>query len=208
VENCEVCHGAVVGADREIIDRTRHVDGKVDLDLPNDCRVCHGSENAAPPLDVAGNSSAEFASVGAHQNHVLGTSGSRAVPCGECHVVPDDVLAAGHLDSGGPAEVLFSGAAVAGGAAPKYDGETCQDSYCHGADFPDKYESGGTLTAPEWTRVDGSQTLCGSCHGLPPPVPHPQIDTCTDCHANVLSDQKSFLYPDLHVNGVVEQLLP
>jgi len=39
-------------------------------------------------------------------------------------------------------------------------------------------------------------------------VPHPQIETCADCHANVLPDQRSFLYPDLHVNGVAENLLP
>lgn len=206
--NCDACHGAVVGPDREIVDRMRHVDGNVDLDVSEDCTACHGADNAAPPVDVEGNSSSTLVTVGAHQSHVLGSSLARAVPCQECHLVPDEVLSAGHLDSERPAEVVFSGAAAAFGAVPEYVAGSCNDSYCHGADFPKTHESGGAVTAPTWTRVDGSQAFCGSCHGLPPPLPHPQIEVCSDCHLNVLPNQRSFLYPDLHVNGAVENLLP
>jgi predicted CxxxxCH...CXXCH cytochrome family protein len=206
--NCEACHGAVVGPDREIIDRKRHVDGRVDVAVTEDCSACHGDVNAAPPVDVEGNSSTTLAGVGAHQKHVLGSSLARAVPCQECHLVPDEVLAPGHLDSDPPAEVVFSGAATAFGAAPEYAGGSCQDSYCHGADFPKTHVSGGAVTAPIWTEVDGSQAFCGSCHGLPPPLPHPQIESCSDCHLNVLPTQRGFLYPELHVNGSVENPLP
>lgn len=206
--NCEACHGAVVGPDREIIDRERHVDGHVDLDVTEDCTACHGNVNAAPPVDVDGNSSTTLAAVGAHQTHVLGGSQSRAVPCQECHLVPDEVLAPGHLDSDRPAEVVFSGAATAFGATPEYAGGSCEDSYCHGADFPKTHASGGAVIVPTWTEVDGSQAFCGSCHGLPPPLPHPQIENCSDCHLNVLPTQRSFLYPELHVNGSVENPLP
>ena len=60
------------------------------------------------------------------------------------------------------------------------------------------------VTTPEWTRVDGSQATCGSCHGLPPPAPHPYYaEACSDCHENVAADNVSFLRPDLHVDGVV-----
>ncbi|HEU5074683.1 MAG TPA: CxxxxCH/CxxCH domain-containing protein [Polyangiaceae bacterium] len=208
VTNCEACHGAVVGPDLEIVDRTRHVDGTVDLDVTSDCTACHGRDNAAPPVDVDGNASPASPTVGAHQTHVLGSSLARAVPCQECHVVPEDVLAPGHIDSDRPAEVVFSGTAQAFGAEPTYEAGSCTNSYCHGADFPKTHESGGAITVPLWTQVDGSQTECGSCHGLPPPLPHPPIETCSDCHLNVLSDQRSFLYPELHVNGIVDNLLP
>jgi len=208
VTNCAECHGAVVRPDGDIVDRSRHVDGTVDLDVTDDCTACHGRDNPAPPLDRAGHSSTTFAGVGAHQAHVLGSARARAVPCEECHLVPEEVLAPGHLDSAAPAEVVFSGAATAFDASPRYAAGSCQDSYCHGADFPKTHESGGALTAPEWAQVDGSQAFCGSCHGLPPPLPHLQIETCADCHQNVLPDQRSFLYPELHVNGVVENQLP
>ncbi|HEY6722602.1 MAG TPA: CxxxxCH/CxxCH domain-containing protein [Polyangiaceae bacterium] len=206
--NCEACHGAVVGFAGEIIDRSRHVDGHVDLDVTEDCGACHGDVNAAPPVDLEGNSSPTLPGVGAHQTHVLGRALARAVPCQECHLVPAEVLAPGHLDSHRPAEVVFSGAAIAFGAAPEYADGSCRDSYCHGADFPKTHASGGAVTVPIWTEVDGSQAFCGSCHGLPPPLPHPQIESCSDCHLNVLPSQRGFLYPELHVNGSVENLLP
>lgn len=210
--NCEVCHGAVVGRDGDIIDRRRHVDGRVDVEVTEDCTACHGNgnanANAAPPVDTEGKSSTALPSVGAHQAHVLGSTLARAVPCQECHLVPDAVLAPGHIDSARPAEVVFSGAATAFGASPKYIGGTCQDSYCHGADSPKTHASGGTLTAPVWTEVDGGQAFCGSCHGLPPPLPHPQIESCSECHLNVLPSERGFLSPELHVNGVVENWLP
>jgi predicted CxxxxCH...CXXCH cytochrome family protein len=138
---------------------------------------------------------------------VLGTPRSRPVACEECHQVPDKTLSPGHVDSALPAEVRFSGVASAFDSSPGYVGGSCVDSYCHGADFPGRHESGGTFTAPSWTEVGSGQASCGSCHGLPPPLPHPPVAACADCHRNLLPDHRSFRFPELHVNGIAETVI-
>jgi hypothetical protein len=212
VTDCSQCHAAVVGEDdTTIVQRARHVDGTVDVAFDEDCTACHGSVNPAPPLDVVGSSSTRSPGVGAHQTHVLGTSTSRPVPCAECHSVPAAVLEAGHLDTPLPAEVSFSGAATAFGAAPSYSGGACQGTPCHGATFPEGHASGGSTIAPVWTQVDGTQAPCGACHGLPPPRPHPVADlnpVCSACHENAAPDNVSFVRPDLHVDGIVTFTVP
>jgi predicted CxxxxCH...CXXCH cytochrome family protein len=204
--DCSVCHAPVAGSGLGIDDKSRHVDGNVDVEFDDSCNACHGGDdNAAPPRDIEGNVDTMFAGVGAHQTHVLGTELSRAVPCGECHVVPEDVFDAGHMDSDRPAELRFSDVALAQGAAPVYENGTCRTTSCHGAIFPDGHESGGTNTEPRWTRVDGTEAACGSCHAIPPPRPHPNPDSypCAHCHANMAADNLSFTRPDLHVDGIV-----
>jgi predicted CxxxxCH...CXXCH cytochrome family protein len=204
LSQCSLCHGEVVGDDRRVIDPERHVDGVVDVTLEARCTGCHGALNPAPPKDLSGNDSASERGVGAHQTHLLGTPRSRAVPCAECHEVPSEVLTPGHVDTTGPAELLFSGAAVAFGASPRYANGGCSDTSCHGAVFPGGHASGGTLTTPQWTSVDGSQAACGSCHALPPPRPHPYYaDDCGRCHEDAAADGKSFRHPELHVDGIV-----
>jgi len=206
-ENCASCHGAIVASDnRTIIDKNRHVNGVVDVSVENSCTNCHGGANPAPPLDTSGNSTATASGVGAHQTHVRGTERSRAVPCRECHLVPQKVLDSGHLDSALPAELSFSGVALAQGAKPEYTSGTCQSTSCHGAVFPDGYPTGGMNTAPTWTRVDGTEAACGSCHGLPPPAPHPAPSPgypCHSCHADLAADDVTFTHPELHVDGIV-----
>ncbi len=207
--NCAQCHGEVVGADgASIVERTRHVDGVIDVMLDESCSSCHGSVNPAPPQDLSGNIASTAGGVGAHQTHVQGTPRSRAVPCGECHTVPNNVFDPGHVDTPLPAELVFSGVAVAFGAAPAYEGASCGNTSCHGAVFPDGHASGGTNTLPLWTKVDGTQASCGSCHGLPPPAPHPNPTTCHDCHEDVAADDASFVRPDLHVDGIVTFTVP
>jgi predicted CxxxxCH...CXXCH cytochrome family protein len=67
---------------------------------------------------------------------------------------------------------------------------TCTGVYCHGATL-----GGGTLTEPIWTKVDGTQAYCGSCHSNPPPPPnHPPASPCADCHAYA---------PETHIDGEV-----
>lgn len=210
LEDCSQCHADVVGADdRTIIDVTRHVDGNVDFEFDQACNACHGGDNAAPPRSLAGDEATSAPGVGAHQAHVLGSDRARAVPCADCHTFPSGVLDEGHLDSPPPAELVFSGAAVAFDATPVYENGVCANTPCHGAVFPKGNDSGGSLTVPEWTRVDGSQAACGSCHGLPPPAPHPYYTpNCGGCHENIGSDNETFLRPDLHVDGVVTFTLP
>jgi predicted CxxxxCH...CXXCH cytochrome family protein len=209
-DNCVSCHSAIVAADnRTIIDKSRHVNGVVNVSVDNECTNCHGSANPAPPVDLAGHSNTTAPGVGAHQTHVLGTNRSRAVPCNECHLVPQRVLADGHLDSVAPAELTFSGAALAYGATPEYVNGTCQSTSCHGAVFADGNPSGGVNTAPTWTRVDGTEAACGSCHGVPPPPPHPNPgNPCHNCHQNLAADDLTFTHPELHVDGVVTFQVP
>ena len=204
-DNCSSCHSAVVASDdRTIINKSLHVNGVVNVAVNGSCTNCHGGTNPAPPVDLSGNSSTSEPGVGAHQTHILGTARSRAVPCNECHLVPQQVLAPGHLDSTLPVELTFSGAAIAQGAAPEYVNGTCQSTSCHGAVAAGGDPTGGTNTAPTWTRVDGSEATCGSCHSYPPPPPHPTPATpCHDCHANIAADGLTFTRPDLHVDGNV-----
>jgi predicted CxxxxCH...CXXCH cytochrome family protein len=204
--DCSACHGDVVAPnDTTIIERERHVDGVVDVAFDTGCSSCHGSDNPAPPRALNGDTTTAVASVGAHQAHLAGSERARAVPCDECHLVPERVLDPGHVDSFGPAEVTFSGASVAFGATPTYTAGTCSNTACHGGSFPVRgHDSGGTLTTPAWTVVDGTQAACGSCHGLPPPRPHPyHSEDCGRCHENVSLDGKTFLRPELHVDGIV-----
>lgn len=210
-ENCALCHGDVVDEAFNILAPERHVDGVIDLSLGDDCTTCHGSENPAPPLDLSGQSDTSNLGVGAHQIHVLGSDRARAVPCDECHLVPDQPIAPGHFDSAPPAEVTFAGAALAYGASPEYDNGTCLGTPCHGAAFPEGHDSGGTHTEPVWNLVDGSQVECGSCHGLPPPRPHPYGNlnpTCAACHEDITADNVTFRRPELHVDGRVTFELP
>ena len=212
IDDCSRCHGDVVAPDDvSIMDRSRHVDGVVDLAFDTACTACHGSVNPAPPVDLSGATATTSAGVGAHQTHVLGTVRARAVPCAECHSVPSTVLEAGHVDSFPPAELIFSGAAVAFGGAPSYAAGSCQNTSCHGGVFPKGHASGGSNTAPVWTTVDGSQSACGTCHGLPPPPPHPLGSlnpVCSACHENIASDNLTFVNPELHVDGVVTFTVP
>jgi predicted CxxxxCH...CXXCH cytochrome family protein len=207
LDDCSSCHGAVVDEDdRTIVARSRHVDGVADVDRADECRSCHGSDNAAPPLDLAGNTQTSAPGVGAHQIHLAGSSRARAVPCSDCHRVPDTLFDAGHLDSESPAEVVFSGAANAFGGDPSYSEGRCENTSCHGGAFPEQHRSGGLNVAPSWTEVGAGQAACGSCHALPPPAPHPRGDlnpVCSACHRNIDDDNLHFLRPELHVDGIV-----
>jgi len=200
-----------VGADNTtIVEPLRHVDGIVDVTTDQSCTLCHGNDNPAPPRDLSGRTSSSSPGVGAHQTHLAGTERSRAVPCGECHVVPERLLDVGHVDTASSAEVSFSGAAVAFGAAPTYARGSCENTSCHGGVFPEGHRSGGTNTSPVWTRVNDTEAACGTCHGLPPPAPHPRGDlnpTCSACHENIEPDNVTFRQPELHVDGVVTFLL-
>ena len=211
-DDCSRCHEEVVDVDNvTIVDRAHHVDGIIDVTTDQSCTFCHGSENAAPPRDLLGSTSTRSPGVGAHQVHLQGTERSRAVPCGECHLVPERLLDVDHVDSAGPAEVSFSGAAVAFGGVASYSAGSCENTTCHGGVFPEGHRSGGTNTAPDWTRVNGTEAVCGSCHGLPPPAPHPRGDlnpTCSVCHENIEPDNLTFVRPELHVDGIVTFLLP
>ncbi len=201
--NCALCHPNATGPlGRDIVDRELHVNGVVEVMLPTSCSTCHGSaDNPAPPRDTAGQTSTTLPSVGAHQAHVVGRGLARQVLCNECHVVPSMVLTASHPN--GVSEVNFSGVATSNLAQPRYAGGTCGNTACHDISNFTGTSGGGTATSPRWTLVDGSQSTCTSCHGMPPPLPHVQRADCQACHVNATA-ARTFVRPELHVNGHVD----
>jgi predicted CxxxxCH...CXXCH cytochrome family protein len=193
------------------------------------CITCHGSSvNAAPPKDLAGNSTVTFPTVGAHQNHLAGKEIFADVVCSSCHVVPQ-AAGPGLHPSGNGVAVMFSGIALTQSNVPgsqDYDDSLatvvpspvfnfktlqCSNTYCHG-NF-----KGGNHFTPKWTVLDGSQDSCGSCHGTPPQVAsHPQTvfgqaifydgptsQNCYLCHEPMI-DKDGIQDSSLHVNGRLE----
>ncbi len=166
------------------------------------CTACHGSPNnpgsdlvkAAPPIDLDGNTDPSYPGVGAHQFHLQPSKTHAAVACDECHVVPKTTGAVGHADSKRPAELTFGALAKTGDREPSYNPATraCTDSYCH------------KDSDARWNKPRSSDDACGSCHGLPPPPPHVQVQECYRCHGDVIDENRNFIAPEKHVNGVVD----
>lgn len=209
---CSLCHTRTVDKDRSIVDKTLHMNGRIDVEVPNECNACHGSEqNAAPPRDASGNISATERGVGAHQRHVTQGAIARAFDCTECHVKPSSVADPGHLDSDLPAEVTFGAIARGEGtekgskAVPVWDSGAlaCRNAYCHGA-----FTNGNQTNQPVWTSQRPSEGTCGTCHMLPPPAPHPPVVAgvldCVACHPKVVDKDRAITNKSLHVNGKVE----
>ncbi len=211
LEACLRCHAAQPPAQVAAVTCSACHDALAGGDWTTTCNTCHGSAaNAAPPRDTRGDTSTASPGVGAHQSHVAAAHGLAApLDCTACHVKPSSVTSAGHLD--GAVTIAFGALAGSNGATPAYDGAagTCS-VYCHGATL-----SGGSSPRPLWTRVDGSQAQCGSCHGVPPaalPSPaHPSYllqAPCVGCHpatATVVSGQDAIVPGGgVHLNGSAE----
>ncbi len=200
--NCSSCH-PTIAADMTFPDPSRHIDGVVDV-INLDCTSCHGdvaTSNPAPPRDTTGKTATSARGVGAHKAH-LGPSVWRApIACSACHIRPTAIGDTGHTDSALPAELTWGMPATADGATPGFDGTTCSGVYCHGSTLI----TGGSNTTPTWTSVGTGEADCGTCHGLPPAgVPHPQNTNCSSCHTTVAADNTTFLFPNRHVDGVVD----
>jgi predicted CxxxxCH...CXXCH cytochrome family protein len=189
---------------------------------PENCTVCHGSTNAAPPRDLSGNTAASYAGVGTHQSHLsVPDSLGPAVRCSECHTVPAALTSAGHIDTTAGAEVQFAGsvvtsslAAFAGPGVPTYSRSTmkCDNIYCHG------YFPNGNKVSPVWNDTTGQYHACGSCHGdptksgignqaLPKTLAnggtHPNDIQCSKCHYASI-DVNYKLLGSLHINGKID----
>lgn len=165
----------------------------------NGCSLaCHGTDTSnAPPRSISGTTETTAVAVGAHQAHLVASPAWHLkVECADCHVVPQTVDAPGHIDGDNKAEVVFS--TRGGGTASTWNGTTCTAG-CHG-----KTAWGGTNPTPTWTRVDGTQSACGSCHGAPPPAPHPAGSNCATCHPTMEENSLTFRDPASHINGVVD----
>ncbi|MEZ4238487.1 MAG: CxxxxCH/CxxCH domain-containing protein [Myxococcota bacterium] len=155
-----------------------------------DCTSCHGTpgEGPGPPAALGGVTDPASPGVGSHARHAA-PNVSRAVPCTECHVVPAQVDDPGHIDTPWPAEVAW-GELAAVGAAPFDAGALTCTVYCHS-------RLGAAEPEPEWI---GGQVGCGSCHGDPPPPPHPVTsEACSSCHPGGGSGN-----PEAHVDGTLQ----
>jgi predicted CxxxxCH...CXXCH cytochrome family protein len=207
--SCRGCHGPELTGGAATACATCH-----DVSLPEgvaswkvNCVMCHGGDdlaNGAPPKATWGNG-ADAVRIGAHTRHLTPSAIAPAAECTACHAVPADALAPGHVD-GGTAEVVFARAPE--GATPTWDrpNATCSGTYCHGGGL-----AGGTNTAPIWTRLGEGQADCGSCHGLPPPSPHPLVRgglaDCNICHADTVDATGTVIPPadgGKHLDGLVE----
>lgn len=198
---CSTCHGAVVNDTETIINPSLHVNGSVQVgrngDSPDSlaCNSCHNLE-ANPPVALDWSGSLGPAAHRAHLTTALATS----LECEECHQVPDSLFSTGHIDTPLPAEVIFAPGSRAGlnGIVPSWGvaDATCI-AYCHSP----------TSAAPSPAWDDPAVVIgCSSCHGAPPPSPHPQVlgvENCLLCHGDVTDEEGNILRPDKHMDGNV-----
>jgi predicted CxxxxCH...CXXCH cytochrome family protein len=188
---CNGCHPETVDPDGDIyLLLGRHVDGTVQV-AGLTCRSCHGSSaNPAPPVATTGESETTSIRVGAHQAHVTDGEIRAALGCDECHLLPTAVV---HSNDA----VDLPWGPLAGSVTWDRGAATCS-TYCHGATLA----AGGTNTLPVWTEVGTGQTACGTCHGNPPPAPHPAATACAGCHPDtVAADGTIRVALGRHVNG-------
>ena len=199
VSQCSACHPGL-DSNFEFVNPSLHINGILDI-APGDCNACHGNaDSTAPPQDTAGNTATSAVGVGAHRSHLGAADWHRQVVCEDCHLVPENLFDAGHIDTDRPAELNFGAVASADGTVPGFDGARCYAVYCHGATLL----PGGSNSAPMWTTVDGTQAACGSCHSLPPLGDHPANANCEACHGAVVGANNTFNDASLHIDGVVE----
>ena len=194
-DQCFQCHGQVIDQDRHFVNKGLHIDGQVEKGNLA-CNSCHGTDpGGGPPPDLEGNIDSRFPGVGAHGIHLNDSATHAAIACSTCHVVPPTVDSPGHIDATRPADISFSGLATQANGSPAYDftAHTCSGAYCHGS------------ATPVWNAPRSSADACGSCHGLPPPAPHPQRTDCSQCHSQVIDASRNFVNPALHVDGIVEK---
>lgn len=228
---CQTCHGTTYSGGLASPSCDNQGCHSAANNGPEGCNTCHGNfadpNMQAPPRSTSGATETSNPGVGAHSNHLYSPVLGKAVACAECHNVPGSVFAPGHLDTQLPAELNFNGPLGNKGTTPSFDSGslTCANTYCHGnfsiskasAPAADQYVfTGDQITgenfSPVWTKVDGSQKACGSCHALPPKghigygnPPSLPITSCgnSGCHDGVVDANGNILDKTKHINGVV-----
>ncbi|MBK9517523.1 MAG: CxxxxCH/CxxCH domain-containing protein [Anaeromyxobacter sp.] len=187
---CTSCHGHTAG-------------------MAINCTQCHGDAlrvatpglvtdprlTAAPPRGSGGELATTTRAVGAHQAH-LNAARWRTNPlgCVDCHP-------ANNSHEGLPVEMawspLASGLTAAVPLTPSFDGTSCSSTWCHGAGL----RAGASITPPVWTGGP-TQANCGTCHGSPPPSPHPGAPAgCAVCHAGYETTGLTVAARNTHIDG-------
>lgn len=218
LKGCAACHGSAFngGTSGASCFKCHYASSAAE-----NCMSCHGTSgvNAAPPVDLSGNTARTVRGVGAHQAHAVTGSFSAGVPCSSCHVVPATVVSAVHLDGVSGAEVRFDLVKFPG-ASQAYDatGGTCANTYCHG-----NFVNGNQVNTMSWTDVSGTGAVCGTCHGdknLADPEDRARPKTisqggthpnkgafgttkCSNCHGNVVDANLNFVDKSKHVDGKI-----
>jgi predicted CxxxxCH...CXXCH cytochrome family protein len=189
---CTGCHAEANATGTALSGGPLHLDGRVELGNGNGtCGACHGSGSSPWPSTFAHP---------AHKNPTITTP----VACSDCHVVPATVLSPGHLD--GVVQVDFSGRATERGALPAWNGTSCTNVACHGANLP-----ATPAVTPVWTDGSGAAAACGACHGIPPTAEHTTSTDCSQsyCHGSEVTIPGSGLPLisdaglSLHINGII-----
>lgn len=212
IQTCKTCHGGTFsgGTSGQSCNTCHNKPGG-----PENCTVCHGSVNAAPPKDLADNNSPSARGVGAHQKHLLGGILGAPVACKECHSVPSQLMAAGHLDETMNAEVNFDSTSKFFRSTAVYSSNasnsSCTNTYCHG-----NFNGGNQNVTITWNDTSTAATACGTCHGdvtkstlaekAFPKSGHPEIGTaaCVQCHAAVIDANMAIINPSRHINGGID----
>lgn len=189
---CTECHSEVNATGTALSGGPLHLDGRVELGNGSGlCGACHGSGASPWPSTFAHP---------AHQNPTITTP----VACSDCHIVPATVLSPGHLD--GVVHVDFSGRATERGAMPVWNGTSCTNTACHGANLP-----AAPAVTPVWTDPSGAAAACGACHGIPPTAEHTTATDCSQsyCHGTEVTITSaglpliSTVGLTLHINGII-----
>ncbi|NOX37583.1 MAG: hypothetical protein GXO78_08605 [Calditrichaeota bacterium] len=222
---CRPCHGRTYGGKGIAKKNCRRC--HTQDNGPEACNTCHGDfeapvppwANAAPPKDLGDHTLPEAIGVGAHPHHLADTTLTTAYArdCRICHLQPDSLFAAGHVDNLPlPAEVQFNPlAADSGRVLPLWNREqaTCASVYCHGAfvfyrdssQYPAFYADSvitGNFATVIWNQPETGQAECGTCHGLPPTGHLPVgASSCANCHQRVVDADLNIIGKDLHING-------
>ena len=188
--SCTNCH-ADANATGTALTGSLHMNGAVALgDGSGLCGACHGTGASPWPTTAAHPG---------HQNPTI----TEPIACASCHPVPSSITNPTHLD--GIVQVTFTGLALARGAAPVWNGTSCTNVACHGANLADP------AGVPVWTDPSGDAAECGACHGVPPS----QHTTSTSCNLSVCHGAEIAVSAQgvpsistsgltLHIDGIIE----
>lgn len=146
LNSCQSCHGkdySLKKIDKSCLTCHTQANG------PEACNTCHGNfsasaadlKNSAPPKGLDDETNSTAPTVGAHQAHFAYFNNlTTGTVCQECHKLPQDFEAPGHIADDARAENIFGPLATlkteSGARVPNvtYDftNNTCANSYCHG----------------------------------------------------------------------------
>ena len=120
--SCTNCH-ADANATGTALTGSLHMNGVVALGNGSGlCGACHGTGASPWPTTAAHPG---------HQNPTI----TEPIACASCHPVPSSITDPTHLD--GIVQVTFTGLALARGASPVWNGTSCTNVACHGANLAD-----------------------------------------------------------------------